>query len=183
MPRRNIDHVFGFDASTASETRSGGFNEAAEAWRSRRPASAQRTLSLHNTGGVKSIRARPELWGCCVTARIRSLSLAEPQPNGTAEPQYVLLDPPPSLSLSLPLSLSPAPPIVLLINCHTGLSNTIRDEQADCPARPSETRRCCGKSEVELQGSQTAAHFTAQHATHLSLLSSIVTHWSSLRSC
>lgn len=80
-------------------------------------------------------------------ARTCSRSLAEPQHNRTAEPQYVL-------------SLSPS--FILLISCHAGLSNKIRDKQADGSGRPSEARRCCTKSEVELKGSEAAAHSTGR---------------------
>lgn len=93
----NIDRVLGLMHQPCLKRDPGFSNWASEAWRSRDWASTQRTLSLLNTGRVKSIRARPELWGCCAMARIRRLSLAEPQPNRTAEPQYVLLDLPPSL--------------------------------------------------------------------------------------
>lgn len=62
----------------------------------------------------------------------------------------------------LPLFVSLSSLCILLIICHTGMSNRITDKQADCSERPPETWRCCSKSETKLPGSQTAAHFTTR---------------------
>lgn len=120
-------------------------------------------LSILNTRRIKSIRARLELWGCCVTTRIRSLSLAEPQHNTTAEPQYVLLGLLPSSSFfSLPIALH-LPLSLLPLFCSL---TVIQDCQTQSDTSRKTAQQCLYKHgvilKVKLQGSQTAAHFTAK---------------------
>lgn len=125
-----------------------GFNWAAVAWRSWNSVSTQRThfssedkINKGETGVMRLL--------CDGEDMQPVLGRATMQQNCWAT--CVLLD----LPLSLPLSL-----FILLINCHTGLSNRIRDKQAT--AHRGLQRHGGVAPKVELQGSQTAAHFTAQ---------------------
>lgn len=94
------------------------------------------------------MRARTERLGCCVSAEMQFVL------GRTADPQCVRLDLPPHLH-----------PFILLINCHTGLSNRIRNRWWTAQPGLQEAQRT-----AELQVCQSTALLAAQkHASRSAL--------------
>lgn len=75
----------------------------------------------------KENKINTELWGCCLTVRIHSLSFTEPTC-------------PTHLSLRLPV-----------IYCQTGWSNNIRDKKTRCPQIDRRRCRAVGRKFTSLQ--------------------------------